>query len=156
MKLLDRHPITDRSTLMQVQGELVDIYRTQIVVGVSIGDKRRFPALLDTGHSHNMSIARRHLQRWSGAKLEQIGELAIGRERVPQFDAKVDIYRSVKGVLSTETYPLEMPQGFSVIDDASEEAPGLPIIGLRTHISNKLKLIVDGAEQNVTLKTDWL
>jgi hypothetical protein len=96
MKILGRHPITDRSMLAEVQNELLDIDRTQIVVWVSIGQKRRFPALLDTGHSHNTSISRRHLQWWSGAELEQIGELAIGRERVPQFDAQVDSTEALK------------------------------------------------------------
>lgn len=69
--------------------------------------------------------------------------------------AEVHIHRSVKGTLTGESYPLEMPQGISVIDDASPEAPRLPIIGPRTLISNKLKLIVDGERQNVTLKKGW-
>ena len=157
MKILDRHPITDRPTIVDVQGELVDVRRNQILIWVSIGDvRRRFPALLDTGHSHNMSISTRHLERWSGAKLEMVGDVNIGNDVVSQFAAEVHIHRSVKGMLSAETYPLEMPQGISVIEDGCPAAPRLPLIGLRTLISNKLKLIVDGGQQTVTLKTGWM
>ena len=76
MTILDRLPIADRPHLITVRGEAVDVYRNQIIVWMSIGDTLRpFPAILDTGHSHNFSIAERQLDRWSGATLRRIGEL---------------------------------------------------------------------------------
>lgn len=152
MKILDRHPITERPAIVDVQGDRVDVFRNQIVVWVSIGDvRRRFPALLDTGHSHNFSITQRQLERWSGAELKKIGELEIDRERVSQFEAAVHIHRSVRGDLKDDTYPLEMPQGISVFQEGSTAAPRLPLIGLRTLISNRLKLVIDGKRRQVTL-----
>jgi hypothetical protein len=144
MKILDRHPFTTRPTILDVQGDLIDIRRNQIVVWLSIGDaRRRFPALVDTGRSHNMSISSSQLQRWSGETLQAIGDVNIGKEVVVQYAAEVHVRRSVKGIVSG-TYPPEMPQGISVIDDHSPAAPRVPLLGLRTLISNKLRLIVDG------------
>lgn len=155
MRILDRHPITSRPTIVDVQGELIDVRRNQILIWVSIGDiRRRFPALLDTGHSHNMSISSGHLERWSGEKLNAIGEVNIGKDMVVQYAADVHLHRSVKGTLAG-TYPLEMPQGISVIDDKSPAAPRVPLIGVRSLIANKLKLILDGERQTVTLKKGW-
>ncbi len=153
MKILDRLPIADRPHLVSVQGDVAEIYRNQIVVWVSIGDLMRpFPALLDTGHSHNFSISRDQLRLWSGEKLEKIGELELGGARVSQYQTELRIHSNVPGRTerSGETYLLEMPQGISVMDD---DAPRLPLIGLRTLISNKLRLLVDGERQRVTLKT---
>jgi hypothetical protein len=48
-----------------------------------------------------------------------------------------------------------MPQGISVFDE--EDAPRLPLIGLRTIVANKLNLVIDGDRRRVTLKTkSWL
>src|SRR4051812_29171713 len=98
MIILDRLPIADRPHLITVQGELVDVYRNQVVVWVSISDAMRpFPALLDTGHSHNFLISAEQLRRWSGAMLEKIGELEIGKTRVSQFRAEIRLHTNVRG-----------------------------------------------------------
>ena len=83
MKIIDRLPFADRPHLITVQNEAVDVYRNQIIVWISIDDLLRpLPAILDTGHGHNLSIGEGHLQRWSGASLKRIGELEIGHQRV--------------------------------------------------------------------------
>ena len=43
-----------------------------------------------------------------------------------------------------------MPQGISVFEN---EPPRLPLIGLRTIIAHKLRLLIDGDRRRVTLKT---
>jgi hypothetical protein len=48
-----------------------------------------------------------------------------------------------------------MPQGISVFEESA--APRLPLIGLRTIVANKLRLLIDGDRRLVTLKTKgWL
>jgi hypothetical protein len=156
MRILDRLPISDRPHLITVGEEPVEVYRNQIVVWISINDALRpFPALLDTGHSHNLSISAPLLRRWSGALLEEVGELEIGDARVAQFGAEVRIHRNLAGQtrLRGDSFPLEMPQGISVFEQGSPEAPRLPLIGLRTLVSNRLRLLVDGQRREVTLRT---
>jgi hypothetical protein len=154
MKIIDRLPFADRPHLVTVQGEAVAVYRNQIIVWISIDDVLRpLPAILDTGHGHNLSIGQGQLQRWSGASLKRIGELQIAHRPVVQYAADVRLHRNVPGlgVLRGDTYALDMPQGISVFED--RDAPRLPLIGLRTIIANKLRLVVDGDRQHVTLKT---
>jgi hypothetical protein len=57
--------------------------------------------------------------------------------------------------LRGDSYPLEMPQGISVFQDA--EAPRLPLLGLRTVVANRLMLVIDGDRRQATLTTKgWL
>jgi hypothetical protein len=82
MKIIDRLPFADRPHLVKVRGEAVDVYRNQIIVWISMDDVLRpLPAVLDTGHGHNLSIGEGQLKRWSGASLKRIGELEIVRQR---------------------------------------------------------------------------
>ncbi len=158
MTILDRLPFADRPHLVTVRGEAVDVYRNQIIVWISIAEVLRpLPAILDTGHGHNLSIGEGQFRRWSGASLRRIGELEIGHQRVVQYAAAVRVHRNVAGraELRGDSYPLEMPQGISVFEEG--DAPRLPLIGLRTIVANKLKLVIDGYRRQVTLKTKgWL
>ena len=85
--------------------------------------------------------------------MKRIGELEIGHQRVVQYAADVRLHRNVPGraVLRGDSYPLEMPQGISVFEEG--DAPRLPLIGLRTIIANKLRLVIDGDRRHLTLKT---
>jgi hypothetical protein len=154
--MLDRLPITDRPHLITVQGEILAVYRNQILVWVIIADTLRpFPALLDTGHGHNFSISAEHLHRWSGTTLEKIGELEISGAMVSQHQAELNLHCNVRrrSELSGRTHRMEMPQGISVFAEGSMDAPRLPLLGLRTIIANRLKLAIDGKRREVTLKT---
>lgn len=154
MKILDRLPFGSDPHILAVGGGSVDVHRNQIIVWISIDDASRpFPAILDTGHGHNLSIGRKHLEHWSGAELERIGVLEIDRKPVIQYRATVHIHRNIPGKtgLTGESFRLEMPQGISVMD--GEDAPRLPLLGLRTIIANKLRLLIDGDRRQVTLKT---
>jgi hypothetical protein len=154
MKIIDRLPFADRPHLVTVRDEAVDVYRNQIIVWISIDDLLRpLPAILDTGHGHNLSIGEGQLKRWSGASLKRIGELQVDHQRVVQYADDVRVHRNVPGRAAQrgDSYPLEMPQGISVVEEA--DAPRLPLIGLRTIVANKLRLVIDGDRQQVTLKT---
>ena len=76
--------------------------------------------------------------------MKRIGELEIGHQRVVQYAADVRVHRNVPGRewLRGDSYPLEVPQGISVFE--VEEAPRRPLIGLRTIVANKLRLVIDG------------
>lgn len=63
MKLLDRLPIYERPALIDVQSDVYQVWQSQIIVWVSLAETLKpFPAILDTGHSHNLSIAQHHLE----------------------------------------------------------------------------------------------
>jgi hypothetical protein len=155
MKILDRLPVYQENAFISVREEAVEVFRNQIVVWLSIGDTLRpFPAILDTGHSHNLSMAQRHLERWAGVELRQIGTSKVRRITVPHFAAEVFIHRNVPKAHGLRgSHPLVMDQGIAVIPDESPVAPRLPILGLKAIVHNDLKLVIDGKRREVTLKT---
>jgi hypothetical protein len=159
MKILDRLPLYEEPTLIDLRGEVLQVWANQIIVWVSIEEKvRPFPAILDTGHSHNFSIARGHLQRWTGLSLRQIGKTKVGTEILPQYSARLYIHRNRTGErrLAGGTYALEMHQGISVVPDDSRFAPRIPLIGLRTITCNNLNILINGRRGEVTLRTpEW-
>jgi hypothetical protein len=158
MKILDRLPIYQENLIIDVQGEAVQVWKNQIIVWLSIQDtSRHFPAILDTGHSHNLSIARRHLERWTGVELVQIGSSKIGKTIVPQYAAKVFIHRNKpRSHELTNSCELIMDQGIAVIPDDSPAATRLPILGLKAILGNGLKLVVDGKRGQVSMvKRRW-
>jgi hypothetical protein len=58
MKILNRLPIYEKPTLIEVRGEAYQVWKNQAIVWVSLAEALApFPAILDTGHSHNLSIA---------------------------------------------------------------------------------------------------
>jgi len=81
----------------------------------------------------------------------------VSHQRVVQYAAAVRVHGNVPGrtALRGDNYSLEMPQGISVFEEG--DAPRLPLIGLRTIVANKLRLLIDGNRRQVTLKTKgWL
>jgi hypothetical protein len=158
MKILDRLPIYQEDSIITVQGEALQVWKNQIIVWLSIRDTSRpFPAILDTGPSHNLSIARRHLERWTGAELRQIGTSKIGRTTVPHFAADVLIHRNVPRRFELRgTFPLTMDQGIAVVPDDSPAATRLPILGLKAIVHNELRLVIDGRRREVSVnKLGW-
>jgi len=70
-----------------------------------------------------------------------------------QYAAEVRIHRNLrrKMGLAGANHLLDMPQGIYVLLD--EDAPRLPLIGLRTIVANRLQLVIDGKRREVTLST---
>ncbi len=156
MKLLDRLPIYREPSVIAAQRDAIQVWRNQIIIWVSIGDVLRpFPAILDTGHSHNLAISRRHFVRWCGAEPKQTGESKVGTEIIPQFKVDVRLHKNLPGRhdLTGSTYSLEMDQGISIIPDELRAAPRLPLLGMRSIVNNNLTLLIDGKHRQVTLKT---
>src|SRR5947209_15567462 len=73
--ILNRLPFFDAETTLTVRGREVVVLKYQIVFWVSLTNIEvqelpemtpRFPAVLDTGNSHNFSLSEAHLNHWAG------------------------------------------------------------------------------------------
>jgi hypothetical protein len=61
MKILERLPIDDEPTLILIRGDVYQLWKNQAIIWVSFAETLTpFPAILDSGHSHNLSIASQH------------------------------------------------------------------------------------------------
>ena len=170
-KILDRLPIPTHDDLVSVRNETVRVRQTEIIVWVSVSVKSalgwnpalpHFPAIIDTGHTHNFSIQEQQLVRWAGIRperLQVLGHVRQAGQRIPLHAANVWLHHNLRGqqdLLRDEPpYLLKLPRGIAV-HSATESYPRLPLVGLRAILSNRLHLAVDGERQQVTLRTpDW-
>src|SRR5262249_38601609 len=107
MYVLRQLPFSDAPYTVPVAGEEVAIRAYQIVVWLSLGardvlekDAKRFPAVLDTGHTHNLSIRDNQLLPWAGVEpdsLAERGSILVNREEVPLRAAHLWIHRNRPG-----------------------------------------------------------
>jgi hypothetical protein len=157
VRILDRLPYRETPSLQNFKEGTIEVRSYQIIVWVCL-KKLLFPAVLDTGHSHNFSILERHLKNWAGAEgLKQIGEIEVNQVRVPQYEADVWIHRNRRGTRepTNEAFRLTMDQGIAVVPEGLSYAPRLPLLGLKALTRNNLKLLIDGKRREVNLKTGW-
>src|SRR3954471_16885362 len=94
-------PFFDVKSTVSVHGRPVPVKADQIIVWVGITEGRQrefdsrrpfFPAILDTGHTHNFSIPESHLIQWAGLDpryLKQSGETRIHGDRLQLLEADV-------------------------------------------------------------------
>jgi hypothetical protein len=155
MKILDRLPIYEEPALIEVRGEVYQVWRNQAIVWVSLDEALApFPAILDTGHSHNLSIARRHIERWGPRDLRPIGQAKIAGHLVPRHSAELFVHRNRPGRRELAgTHRLKMDGGIAVVPDELPIAPRLPLLGIQTILGNRLQLLIDGDRRQVTLRT---
>lgn len=165
MHVLRQLPFRDVAQTLEVAGEQVIVRGYQITVWVSLSSAdtlekgaRRFPAVLDTGHTHNFSIRANQLLLWAGLRLDELQELGsilVNRDEVPLKAAQLWIHRNRPG--TTELLPrpfrLEVPQGVVVYPSGTAAAPRLPLLGLRGLVRSKLRLSIDGDKMSVSLRT---
>jgi hypothetical protein len=98
-----------------------------------------FPAVLDTGLSHNLSLREEHFQQWVQLPAKRIGTVSINGHPVPTV--QVDL------VLEGKTLPLR--DGIAVYPPQNPFAPRLPTIGLRALVRNKVRLVIDGFDLTI-------
>jgi hypothetical protein len=159
MKVLDRLPIEDEPEAITVGAEAVTIKWFQVFAGVSIETSPPFPAVLDTGHSHNVSITGSQLANWAGLRprqLRRIGTTRLKGETLWQLQGELRLHRNVPGTreLGEGSLPLVLDEGFTLAPEGSSR---LPLIGLRAIVGNRLTLRIDGRRRRVTLSTrGWL
>jgi hypothetical protein len=154
--IVNKLPIGEEPTALFVGTELVTIKRYQIAVWISINDALRpFPAVLDTGHSHNFSITESQLKRFafvSPNDLVFIGTTRLKGDSLRQFRADVRIHHNRPGIaeLGEGTFPLTTDQGISLAPEGSSR---LPILGLRALVRSGLRVDINGTRRIVTIKT---
>jgi hypothetical protein len=156
VKILDRLPINDQPALLFWGPEPITIKRYQIAVWVSFNHSPRpFPALVDTGHSHNFSITESQLRKFAQLTpdgLKFIGTTSLKGERLKQFRVDIQIHRNRPGTmeLGEGAHSLQLDEGVSL---APEGSARLPLLGLRALVRSGLKLTIDGRRRTVHLRT---
>jgi hypothetical protein len=159
MKILDRLPIGDEPETILVGTEPITIKRFQIFVWVSLQGSTPFPALIDTGHSHNFSITETQLAQLAGLRSRQfklIGTTRLMGEKLWQLQGDLRLHRNRPGTreLGEGELLLALAEGFTLAPEGSSR---LPLLGLRAIVSNRLSLRIDGERRQVTLRTQgWL
>ncbi len=115
------------------------------------------PAILDTGHNHNLAISETHLRSW--AHLTPAGsrhQIRVQGRQVPLINAGLWLFPNQPGHLTLSGRPpmrLALPEGIAVYPEGPPSPARLPILGLRALVTNELLLIVNGRRRMVTLKT---
>jgi hypothetical protein len=146
-------PFSDRPTSVTVAGEIIPVRAYQIVVWVSLlqtgHQSEPFPAVLDTGHSHNFSIREGHLKAWAAVDLADVpkrGMIAVNRLEVPLIVAELSIHRNRPGTTERLAKPvrLDFPEGIRVFPEGTPVSPRLPLLGLRGLVRNRLRLSING------------
>ena len=165
MKILDRVPYSSEATFVSAPGGTVRVKPYQIVVVVSVSlpallewDPRTpcFPAILDTGNNHNLSITRGRLLRWAGLQPEALrisGAMRDSQQRIPLHAASVWLQKNRPGeraLREQEPHPLKLQQGIAVYPD--DIGPRLPVLGLRALTQNQLHVAIDPEQMRVSLR----
>ena len=118
-------------------------FQIAVSVALTAGGRRSpvFPAILDTGHSHNFSIRHEQLRDWAGLPLKQIGFIRVNQQVVPL--AECDLL--MDGVV------LKCVEGIAVYPDNHPAAPRLPLLGLRILVRNGVRVTIHGKQVELTV-----
>jgi hypothetical protein len=162
-------PYFDARTVVVVRNREVPIKPQQIVVWVSLADIEqselvsgtpRFPAILDTGCSHNFAIREEHLIQWAGLRPEyfrKIGDTRVNNVAVSLHHADVWLHGNEPGrrdeMRNDRPFCLELDQGIMVYPTGTPNAPRLPLLGLRGLKWARLQLAIDCEHRRVRLRT---
>jgi hypothetical protein len=167
-RILDRLPVPTEDTAAFAGEAMVPVRAYEIPIWVSLAVRDvmdpprlpRFPALLDTAHTHNFSIQEELLTRWAGLRLDALG---LGRGnvrqqavRLPLRAAHLWLHPNEPGhwdrVAGRPPHRLHVPEGILVYP-AGSNFPRLPLLGLRAILRNRLHLAVNGRTGRVSLKS---
>jgi hypothetical protein len=167
--LVRNQPFFSTPTNVTVQGREVPVKADQIIVWVSLttgGTARldsgtpRFPAILDTGHTHNFSIQEQQLIDWAGVDpraLTRIGDIRVGNDRLPLLEADVWLYPNVPGktdlAAGRAPFCVELDAGVAVYPRSMDAAPRLPLLGLRAMRLAGFRLSIDCDSLRLTIQT---
>ena len=163
--ILDRCRFYEEATEVDTPSGPILIRSYQIVawVGLSVRGtlSRPFPAVLDTGHSHNFSIKEEHLELWTGlraAEIRTIGHARVNKQLVELKDAAVAFYPNTPGKRDAQRgnspHRLILPEGIAVHRSSDPFVPRLPLLGMRALVENNLRIMIDGQRKEVSLYRD--
>jgi hypothetical protein len=168
--LLDHMPFPGEPGEVVVRGERIRIRAHQIILWASVTLDRvkspnptaiPFPVILDTGHTHSLSIQERHLVEWADLRPEMLSVRMAIRERGQRIllrAANIWVHPNMRGIrdqlADRPPHLLEAKRGIAVYPPG--EFPRLPILGLRAIAENNLILKIDGRKRTATLrKPPW-
>ena len=119
-------------------------FQIAVEVSLSVGGRHSpiFPAILDTGHSHNFSIRHDQLRDWAGLALRQIGFIKVNQQIVPLAECD----------LVMDGVELKCLDGIAVYPDHHPAAPRLPLLGLRVLVRNGVRVVIKGRQVELTMK----
>jgi hypothetical protein len=169
--ILRKLPYLETRSTVAIRNREEPIKPHQIVLWVSLAeieqrefsrDTPRFPAILDTGFSHNFAIREDHLIRFAGirpAYLRKIGDIRVNNTAASLHQADVWLHRNQPGkrdaVSNTPPFCLELGHGVIVYPAGAPDAPRLPVLGLRSMKWAGLHLAIDCERCQVGLRTPW-
>ena len=129
-------------------------------VTLSLSDRpssKRFPILIDTGHSGSFCLHDGQLRDWAGVEPSQLPLLRqrkINGIACDVRDAVLWLYPNVRGQRkidsAREIVRVELSDGIEVLP-ARINFPRIPLLGLKTIAHNHLRLIVNGDAGHVSL-----
>jgi hypothetical protein len=165
-RLLRSVPFFEEETPIATPDGISAVRPYQVVIWISIAARSvvelpanapRFPAVLDTGLNHNLSIRQEQMEARAGiSSLMASGQVFIGARRIPLLAANVWIHRNRPGRrddLLSDAFKLELAGGIAVYPRGTPSVARLPTLGLRSLVTNRLRLAVDGARKAVSLAT---
>jgi hypothetical protein len=120
---------------------LVRAFQLIVTVRMCVGSQtsRTFPAVLDTGHSHNFSISEALLRSWTGFSLPRAKTTRVNGVPVPVAMADIEV----------EGHRLRLPDGIAVFPQGHPGITRLPLVGLRAIVRNRLKVSIEGDEVTI-------
>ena len=140
-------PYFDKETNITVRGRVYPVFSYQIVLWVSISPKGldtldtstpRFPAVLDTGFTHNFLIQPDQLKSWAGLMpdhLKPLGQFRAHGELVPLHAANVWLHPNASGerdqFSGAPPFRVELDLGIGICPSAMQRPPRLPLLGIR-------------------------
>ena len=173
--VLRKLPFFKDPSTVTVRGEQVRVKRDQIIVWTSVSlpgqtvpapTWPRFPAILDTGLSHNFALREEHLADWAVLPIQSLRRLEAARlsgVAAHLFDAHLWLYRNRPGrrddFRNAPAFGLELDEGIAVYPRGTAGAPRLPVLGLRALRQAGLQLHIDCRTCHVDLWTPrwfWL
>jgi hypothetical protein len=164
--IVNRCPFFDKETQVAVPEGTILVRPYQMVVWVSLrfreAESRPFPAVFDTGHSHNFSLGTEHLEEWAGVKkvdVLRIGAAKVNERPIALVRATLLLHRNVRGFrdeLRGDPWPLEFSEGIALYERGDPFTPRLPLLGLRAIVKSGLRAVTDGAKCELSIGKPWI
>ncbi len=167
--VVDRLPFSSRRSTILLGGEEIAVKADQIVLWMSLTEEGasppvprspRFPAVLDTGLSHNFAIREEQLADWAGLYpplLHMLGHGRLNGRSINVLAADAWIHRNRPGQRDALPdylpFPLDFTGGIAVYPRGTPDTPRLPALGMRALRLNGLRLLVEGDRCLVSLRT---
>ncbi|MGD0896847.1 MAG: hypothetical protein ABR915_03360 [Thermoguttaceae bacterium] len=163
--ILDGCPFYEEATEADTPSGPILIRSYQMVAWVGLAIRgtlsRPFPAVIDTGHSHNFSIKEEYLELWAGLHahdIQTIGHARVNKRLVELKDAGLAVYPNTPGerdaLRDRSPYLLTLPEGIAVHRASDPFAPRLPLLGVRALVNNHLRIVIDGNRKEMSLNRE--